>query len=86
MSLIGIFHLRRDQVESLLDELRQLRSQLLQRIELLEDDDEVLLQQSMESSKDFYYFERDVSARIDRLEAQVVQLQDEGQEGSKVDY
>lgn len=86
MSLIGIFHLRRDQVESLLDELRQLRSQLLQRIELLEDDVEVLLQQSMESSKDFYYFERDVSARIDRLEAQVVQLQDEGQEGSKVDY
>ena len=86
MSLIGIFHLRRDQVESLLDELRQLRSQLLQRIELLEDDVEVLLQQSMESSKDFYYFERDVSARIDRLEAQVVQLQNEGQEGSKVDY
>ena len=73
-------------MESLLDELRQLRSQLLQRIELLEDDVEVLLQQSMESSKDFYYFERDVSARIDRLEAQVVQLQDEGQEGSKVDY
>ena len=86
MSLIGIFHLRRDQVESLLDEIRQLRSQLLQRIELLEDDVEVLLQQSMESSKDFYYFERDVSARIDRLEAQVVQLQNEGQEGSKVDY
>ena len=73
-------------MESLLDEIRQLRSQLLQRIELLEDDVEVLLQQSMESSKDFYYFERDVSARIDRLEAQVVQLQNEGQEGSKVDY
>ena len=73
-------------MESLLDEIRQLRSQLLQRIELLEDDVEVLLQQSMESSKDFYYFERDVGARIDRLEAQVVQLQNEGQEGSKVDY
>ncbi len=74
-------------VKNLLDEIRQLRSQLLSRIELLEDDVEVLMKENMEFSKYFYCFERDVNARIDRLDEKLSRLRNnEGQKGSKDTY
>ena len=74
-------------MENLLDEIRQLRSQLLFRIELLEDDMDALMKESKEYSKYFYCFERDVNARIDRLDEKLSRLRNnEGQKGSKDTY
>ena len=74
-------------MENLLEEIRQLRSQLLFRIELLEDDMDALMKESMESSKYFYCFERDVNARIDRLQEKLSKLhKNEGQKSSKDTY
>lgn len=74
-------------MENLLNEIKQLRSQLLFRIELLEDDVDVLMKENMEFSKYFYCFERDVNARIDRLQEKLSKLhQNEGQKSSKDTY
>ena len=74
-------------MENLLDEIRQLRSQLLFRIELLEDDMDALMKESMEYSKYFYCFVRDVNARLDRLDEKLSRLRNnEGQKGSKDTY
>ena len=57
------------------------------RRELLEDDMDALMKESMESSKYFYCFERDVNARIDRLQEKLSKLhKNEGQKGSKDTY
>ena len=48
---------------------------------------DVLMKESMESSKYFYCFERDVNARIDRLQEKLSKLhKNEGQKGSKDTY
>ncbi len=73
--------------DNLYDEMRQMRDQLLTRIEMLEDDVERLSEENMNAMKDLYVLERAIDERIDILAADLTQLNTyEGQEGSKTDY
>ena len=67
--------------------MREMRDQLLTRIEMLEDDVERLTEENMNAMKDLYILERAIDERIDILAADLTQLNTyEGQEGSKTDY
>ena len=73
--------------DNLYDEMREMRDQLLTRIEMLEDDVERLTEENMNAMKDLYILERAIDERIDILAADLTQLNTyEGQEGSKTDY
>ena len=73
--------------DNLYDEMREMRDQLLTRIEMLEDDVERLTEENMNVMKDLYVLERAIDERIDILAADLTQLNTyEGQEGSKTDY
>jgi len=75
-------------VNSLYDEMRHMRTQLLNRIELLEDDVSRLSQDSMEYDKDLYNINRRLEERIDILTDELTRLKNiyEGQKGSETDY
>ena len=74
--------------DNLYDEMRQMRDQLLTRIEMLEDDVERLSKENMDAMKELYILERAIDERIDILSQDLTQLNIsyEGQEGSKTDY
>ena len=74
--------------DNLYDEMRQMRDQLLTRIEMLEDDVERLSEENMDAMKELYILERAIDERIDILSQDLTQLNIsyEGQESSKTDY
>ena len=72
---------------SVYDEMREMRSHLLKRIELLEDEVEHLTQENMDFARELYQVERGLDTRIDTLVAEIFKTTlYEGQKGSKEDY
>ena len=57
-------------VDSLYDEMRVMRDQLLNRIELLEDEVEYLTQENMYYSKQIYPLESDIDSLLARIQRQ----------------
>ena len=57
-------------VDSLYDEMRVMRDQLLNRIELLEDEVEYLTQENMYYSKQIYQLENDIDSLLARIQRQ----------------
>ena len=57
-------------VDSLYDEIRVVREQLLNRIELLEDEVEYLTQENMYYSKQIYQLESDIDSLLARIQRQ----------------
>ena len=57
-------------VDSLYDEIRVVREQLLNRIELLEDEVEYLTQENMYYSKQIYQLESDIDSLLARIQKQ----------------
>ena len=57
-------------VDSLYDEMRVMRDQLLNRIELLEDEVEYLTQENMYYSKQIYQLESDIDSLLARIQRQ----------------
>ena len=57
-------------VKSLYDEMRVMRDQLLNRIELLEDEVEYLTQENMYYSKQIYQLESDIDSLLARIQKQ----------------
>ena len=74
--------------DSVMDEVKELRNQLLNRIELLEDDVERLIQENMDYQKELYLVERNLNERIDILTVEISKqpLKYEGQKGSETNY
>ena len=74
--------------DSVMDEVKELRNQLLNRIELLEDDVERLIQENMDYQKELYLGERNLNERIDILTVELSKqpLKYEGQKGSEINY
>ena len=74
--------------DSVMDEVKELRNQLLNRIELLEDDVERLIQENMDYQKELYLLERTFNERIDILTVELSKqpLKYEGQKGSETNY
>tara|TARA_B100000287_G_scaffold412018_1_gene442053 strand:+ start:588 stop:818 length:231 start_codon:yes stop_codon:yes gene_type:complete len=74
--------------DSVMDEVKELRNQLLNRIELLEDDVERLIQENMDYQKELYLVERNLNERIDILTVELSKqpLKYEGQKGSETNY
>ena len=54
-------------VDSLYDEIRVIREQLLNRIEILEDEVEYLTQENMYYSKQLYQLETDIDSLLARI-------------------
>ena len=74
-------------IDSLYDEMRVMRDQLLNRIELLESDVELLTKENMDYAKELYQIESSLESRIDILLEELDQVNlNEGQEGSEEDY
>ena len=57
-------------MDSLYDEMRVMREQLLNRIELLEDEVEYLTQENMYYSKQIYQLESDIDSLLARIQRQ----------------
>ena len=70
-------------VRSLYDEIRVVREQLLNRIELLEDEVEYLTQENMYYSKQLYQLENDIDSLLARISQQLTNERLEHQESSK---
>ena len=71
-------------VSSLYDEIRVIREQLLNRIEILEDEVEYLTQENMYYSKQLYQLETDIDSLLARIsKRQPTHERLEHQEGSE---
>ena len=71
-------------VDSLYDEIRVIREQLLNRIEILEDEVEYLTQENMYYSKQLYQLETDIDSLLARIsKRQPTHERLEHQEGSE---
>ena len=70
-------------VDKLYDEIRVIREQLLNRIELLEDEVEYLTQENMYYSKQLYQLESDIDSLLARISQKSTNEGLEYQEGSK---
>jgi len=70
-------------VSSLYDEIRVIREQLLNRIEILEDEVEYLTQENMYYSKQLYQLETDIDSVLARIQTQTTYEGLEHQEGSE---
>ena len=70
-------------VDNLYDEIRVIREQLLNRIELLEDEVEYLTQENMYYSKQLYQLESDIDSLLARISQKSTNEGLEYQEGSK---
>ena len=70
-------------VSSLYDEIRVIREQLLNRIEILEDEVEYLTQENMYYSKQLYQLETDIDSVLARIQTQTKYEGLEHQEGSE---
>jgi len=71
-------------VDSLYDEIRVIREQLLNRIEILEDEVEYLTQENMYYSKQLYQLETDIDSLLARIsKRQPTHERLEYKEGSK---
>jgi cell division protein FtsB len=57
-------------MDNLYDEMRIMRDQLLNRIELLEDEVEYLTQENMYYSKQIYQLESDIDSLLARIQRQ----------------
>ena len=75
-------HHQRKEMESLYEEMREMRDHLLKRIELLEDDVERLTEENYQYAKELYTLQRMINSLSDEL----LGLQLEGQKSSKEDY
>ena len=70
-------------VKSLYDEMKVMREQLLNRIELLEDEVEYLTQENMYYSKQLYQLENDIDSLLARITQKSTNEGLEYQEGSE---
>ena len=70
-------------VRSLYDEIRVIREQLLNRIELLEDEVEYLTQENMYYSKQLYQLEKDIDNILARITQKSTNERLEYQESSE---
>ena len=70
-------------VDNLYDEIRVIREQLLNRIELLEDEVEYLTQENMYYSKQLYQLESDIDSLLARISQKSTNEGLEYQEGSE---
>ncbi len=71
-------------IDSLYDEIRVIREQLLNRIEILEDEVEYLTQENMYYSKQLYQLETDIDTLLARIsKRQPTHERLEHQEGSE---
>ena len=70
-------------VDNLYDEIRVIREQLLNRIELLEDEVEYLTQENMYYSKQLYQLESDIDSLLARITQKSTNEGLEYQEGSE---
>ena len=71
-------------IDSLYDEIRVIREQLLNRIEILEDEVEYLTQENMYYSKQLYQLETDIDSLLARIsKRQPTHERLEHQEGSE---
>tara|TARA_B100001250_G_scaffold253425_1_gene217932 strand:+ start:446 stop:706 length:261 start_codon:yes stop_codon:yes gene_type:complete len=70
-------------IDSLYDEIRVIREQLLNRIEILEDEVEYLTQENMYYSKQLYQLETDIHSVLARIQTQTTYEGLEHQEGSE---
>ena len=57
-------------MDNLYDEMRSMRTQLLNRIEILEDEVEYLTQENMYYSKQLYQLESDIDSLVARIQRQ----------------
>jgi len=73
-------------MESLYQEMREMRDHLLTRIELLESDVELLTKENMEYAKKFYEMENYLEDRIDTILEHLTNLNSERQESSQTNY
>lgn len=73
-------------MESLYQEMREMRDHLLTRIELLESDVELLTKENMEYAKKFYELENYLEDRIDTILEHLTNLNSERQESSQTNY
>ena len=70
-------------IDSLYDEMKVMREQLLNRIELLEDEVEYLTQENMYYSKQIYQLESDIDSLLARITQKSTNEGLEYQESSK---
>ena len=70
-------------MDSLYDEIKVIRGQLLNRIELLEDEVEYLTQENMYYSKQIYQLESDIDSLLARISQQPTNERLEYQESSE---
>jgi len=70
-------------VNSLYDEIRVIREQLLNRIEILEDEVEYLTQENMYYSKQLYQLETDIDSLLARIQTKTTHERLEFKEGSE---
>ena len=71
-------------IDSLYDEMRVMRDQLLNRIELLESDVDILTQEKMDYAKQMYNLENYLEDRIDTMLEHIINLNNsEGSRSSK---
>ena len=70
-------------VNSLYDEIRVIREQLLNRIEILEDEVEYLTQENMYYSKQLYQLETDIDSLLARIQTKTIHERLEFKEGSE---
>ena len=70
-------------MDNLYDEMRIMREQLLNRIELLEDEVEYLTKENMYYSKQIYQLESDIDSLLARIQKQHTHEGLEFKEGSK---
>ena len=71
-------------IDSLYDEMRVMRDQLLNRIELLESDVDILTKENMEYAKQMYELENYLEDRIDIILEHITNLNNsEGSKSSK---
>jgi len=73
-------------MESLYQEMMEMRDHLLTRIELLESDVELLTKENMEYAKKFYEMENYLEDRIDTILEHLTNLNSERQESSQTNY
>ena len=73
-------------MESLYQEMMEMRDHLLTRIELLESDVELLTKENMEYAKKFYEMENYLEDRIDTILEHLTNLNSERQESSHTNY
>ena len=70
-------------IDSVYDEIRVIREQLLNRIELLEDEVEYLTQENMYYSKQLYQLESDIDSLLARITQKSTNERLEYQKGSE---